>query len=399
MSKQVSNFLVVESRDKACPICHSCSREIIYKQVDYARVSKGKQFFDHRLALCLNCGFLYCPNKYNESDLLSFYTQQPGQYGLTETFCLEKRISQVKSLGVDVCSLLEIGANLKSRFHHWAESNDIRVHLLEPQEDCTETIGKIENIAASSMDVICLYHVLEHVQDLSNFIGHLSRVNTKDGFIIIEVPDILQYGRYANECLIPLHLSHFTIESLTRLFEVIGYKPISVGSETASHPRGICAIFKKEGVCKRSALEANTSARDSNIAIATTSLKLAIAKRTKEDKVIADLVKKYNASQECCNLIIYGANNISSKLIDAVQSANMRQLSNIVVCDDDERKREFFKDIDLVIVKPESIASLLVRESMVLVVTQSNIEKMVARIVELSCNRLASCDVQVLDFR
>ena len=78
-------------------------------------------------------------------------------------------------------------------------------------------------IADQSVDVITMWHVLEHVPDVSGQIAELKRLLKPDGKIIIAVPNYKSYdAAYYKEFWaaydVPRHLSHFSQTSIARLF-------------------------------------------------------------------------------------------------------------------------------------------------------------------------------------
>ena len=75
----------------------------------------------------------------------------------------------------------------------------------------------------ASFDVITMWHVLEHVPNLEEYIANLKRLLKPDGTIIIAVPnyksfDAQYYGRFWAAYDVPRHLWHFSKTSIKRLF-------------------------------------------------------------------------------------------------------------------------------------------------------------------------------------
>lgn len=81
----------------------------------------------------------------------------------------------------------------------------------------------IESVEDNSMDVITMWHVLEHVPDLENNITQLKRILKPDGVLIIAVPnfksyDAAYYGAYWAAYDVPRHLWHFSKTAIKKLF-------------------------------------------------------------------------------------------------------------------------------------------------------------------------------------
>lgn len=75
----------------------------------------------------------------------------------------------------------------------------------------------------ASFDVITMWHVLEHVPNLEEYIANLKRLLKPGGTIIIAVPnyksfDAQYYGRFWAAYDVPRHLWHFSTTSIKRLF-------------------------------------------------------------------------------------------------------------------------------------------------------------------------------------
>ncbi len=75
----------------------------------------------------------------------------------------------------------------------------------------------------ASFDVITMWHVLEHVPNLEEYIANLKRLIKPGGTIVIAVPnyksfDANYYGRFWAAYDVPRHLWHFSKTSIKRLF-------------------------------------------------------------------------------------------------------------------------------------------------------------------------------------
>jgi 2-polyprenyl-3-methyl-5-hydroxy-6-metoxy-1,4-benzoquinol methylase len=84
-------------------------------------------------------------------------------------------------------------------------------------------------------DAITMWHVLEHVHDLHEYMQLLKSLKTDDGKIFIAVPNYLSkdaqtYGKWWAAYDVPRHLYHFSPESMRRLTALHGLRV------TAVHP-------------------------------------------------------------------------------------------------------------------------------------------------------------------
>ena len=103
---------------------------------------------------------------------------------------------------------------------------------LEPNESAREqalskNLQIVENLKAlkDPVDIITAWHVLEHVTDLRKTIKALKKKLSKNGIMIIAVPNLDSYdSKYYQEHWaaldVPRHLYHFTQKSFGKLIEV-----------------------------------------------------------------------------------------------------------------------------------------------------------------------------------
>ncbi len=84
-------------------------------------------------------------------------------------------------------------------------------------------VSDLAEIKDHSLDVITMWHVLEHVPDLEHQMAELKRMIKPNGTIIIAVPnfnsfDANYYGKYWAAFDVPIHLWHFSKTAIQRLF-------------------------------------------------------------------------------------------------------------------------------------------------------------------------------------
>lgn len=84
-----------------------------------------------------------------------------------------------------------------------------------------EDLSKIQD---HSIDVITMWHVLEHVPNINEYIIELNRILKPTGVLFIAVPnfnsyDANYYGKYWAAYDVPRHLWHFSKFSIKKIFE------------------------------------------------------------------------------------------------------------------------------------------------------------------------------------
>ena len=85
-------------------------------------------------------------------------------------------------------------------------------------------VPEMDALHAGTFDVITMWHVLEHVDDLKWQIEQLHRLTKTKGRIVIAVPNYKSYdAQYYKELWaaydVPRHLSHFNKNVLTKIFK------------------------------------------------------------------------------------------------------------------------------------------------------------------------------------
>lgn len=98
----------------------------------------------------------------------------------------------------------------------------------------------LTEVPDANYDVITLWHVLEHLPDLSETLARLKELLTRDGLLIIAVPnhtslDAVHYKEYWAGYDVPRHIWHFTTGSMKLLldkhgFSLLGIRPMKLDS-------------------------------------------------------------------------------------------------------------------------------------------------------------------------
>lgn len=90
-------------------------------------------------------------------------------------------------------------------------------------------------------DVICMYHVLEHVEDPVDLLGQIGGLLSEDGLLVIEVPNIASAmarrrgDRWGAVQLTELHVSQFAPHTLSNLVERAGLEVTEVDTVAPWH--------------------------------------------------------------------------------------------------------------------------------------------------------------------
>lgn len=240
-----SGILVVSGI--SCPACGNTEWKNAGQAKDY---SVTGEWFE--LRECTSChlkatypqpasaqlGRYYASKEYiSHSDTRSGITNK--LYHKAREFMMKKKHQWViQALGKKEGRLLDIGAGT-GHFAKFMQDHGWDVTALEP-DDTARKIGAeklelhilpLEELGrqeARSFDVITLWHVLEHVQDIKGYLEHFRSLLKPEGVLMIAVPnhtsrDATQYGSHWAAYDVPRHLWHFSPEAMKKLLARTGF--------------------------------------------------------------------------------------------------------------------------------------------------------------------------------
>ncbi len=92
---------------------------------------------------------------------------------------------------------------------------------------------QLSNIPSDSIQVITLWHVLEHVHSLKETVAHFQRCLQPGGYLVIAVPnrtayDASKFGPFWAAWDVPRHLYHFSEEPVRNLMSKNGFKHLNI---------------------------------------------------------------------------------------------------------------------------------------------------------------------------
>lgn len=161
-------------------------------------------------------------------------------YHLVKSIALKNKLDLINSLQSSKGNLLDIGAGT-GEFLAVAQQNGWQTVGVEPSEKAKSIAIKkgvsfVENssmLSDASIDVITMWHVLEHVPDVEQQIRELSRLVKPNGTILIAVPnfnsfDAEYYGTFWAAYDVPRHLWHFSKTAIKSLFQKQGLQLVQV---------------------------------------------------------------------------------------------------------------------------------------------------------------------------
>jgi 2-polyprenyl-3-methyl-5-hydroxy-6-metoxy-1,4-benzoquinol methylase len=151
-------------------------------------------------------------------------------YQLVKNFTLQKKVDLINSFGFENKTILDIGAGTGD-FLKVCLQNNWTVFGTEPNQQAREFAAKkgillhenVSDFSNQKFEVITLWHVLEHVENLSVFISQLNNLLSENGKLIIAVPnyksdDAKYYREFWAAFDVPRHLWHFSQQSISKIF-------------------------------------------------------------------------------------------------------------------------------------------------------------------------------------
>ena len=133
-------------------------------------------------------------------------------------------------------NILDIGAGTGD-FLKVCKANLWNVFGTEPDIEARNIAAKkgvllhkdVSHFTDKKFEIITLWHVLEHVENLDEYISTLERLLSKNGTLIIAVPnyksyDANYYSKFWAAFDVPRHLWHFSETSISKLFALVNLK-------------------------------------------------------------------------------------------------------------------------------------------------------------------------------
>jgi 2-polyprenyl-3-methyl-5-hydroxy-6-metoxy-1,4-benzoquinol methylase len=140
-------------------------------------------------------------------------------------------------------SILDVGCGTGA-FLHTMQKSDWKITGLEPDDLARkkakelynlnfESPEKLFSLPAETFDAITMWHVLEHVHELHNYIKRLKELLKPGGKLFIAVPnytcyDQITYGEFWAAYDVPRHLYHFSPASMQTLLSMHKIKIVTL---------------------------------------------------------------------------------------------------------------------------------------------------------------------------
>lgn len=230
-----------------CPVCNSSQFAPFVACKDY---TVSQEIF--QIVSCTSCGFKFTNPRPSDETIGSYYKSEDyvshtntkkglinRLYHTVRSYTLKKKLSLIESY-VSRGTLLDYGCGT-GMFLGTCKSAGWKTYGFEPDSDAraiaqsqslavyTSKIDLANALNGAKLDIITLWHVLEHVTDLEDTLSFFKQHLADKGTLIIAVPnyssaDAKHYGQYWAGYDVPRHIYHFDLKTVSQLLSRFGFE-------------------------------------------------------------------------------------------------------------------------------------------------------------------------------
>jgi len=235
---------------RACAVCGGTATKHLFRQM-FSAMSDSSLLQGYDVVVCQACGFGFADYIPEQSDLDLYYRnmskyENPSRGGQESPYDLARfqAIAAIITLHLTDwrTRILEIGCATGRLLALLKERGYPNVAGIDPSPTCAAIARNLYGIqvlpqtlsnavvASQSIDFIILIGVLEHVRDLDTALRRIWTMLSRDGQIIVSVPDASRYAEGEDAPYQEFSLEHinfFGPTSLTNLLSANGFSLVS----------------------------------------------------------------------------------------------------------------------------------------------------------------------------
>lgn len=231
-----------------CPVCHSNKISHVLSAKDYT--VSGELF---QVWHCENCQLRFTQDIPQESEIGRYYQAEEyishsntskglvnRLYQIVRNITLKSKKNLIEKLsGKSSGNILDIGCGT-GEFLGTMKTAGWQTLGLEPDEGARQQAAKNQGVAAkpsedlfqledNQYDVITMWHVLEHVHQLDEYLKKIHSLLKENGVLVIAVPnyqssDADKYQEFWAAYDVPRHLYHFSPHAMDHLINRHSFK-------------------------------------------------------------------------------------------------------------------------------------------------------------------------------
>jgi len=203
------------------------------------------------VTMCTTCGLTRL-NPFPPEDLLTKHYAGQHRYP-SETVAYKEQADMLeKYVGLEDAAVCDVGAYDGRLLKELSKRGVSRLVGVEPDRTVKKkfsyvtspTLETAASMYRSSMDIVTLGHVLEHLRDPLKVMEQVWYILKPGGTVFIEVPDIIVPQVQIVPYWTPFHLWYFSQHTLEWLFENTGFNSIAVDFTGYGSVRVIGRKFK-----------------------------------------------------------------------------------------------------------------------------------------------------------
>lgn len=216
-----------------CPVCASTVFEPVIRTEDY---STSKESFG--IVQCTACTHMFTNDRivekeigpyYDNPDYISHTDDQKGLFAKVYQTLRKVNLRRKTSYVADFAAsgrVLDYGCGT-GQFLEALQAANYAVEGVEINPAAREKAARFGKVSSdisgvgADLDVITMWHVMEHVYNLHGLVEAFKQRLKKGGALIIAVPnpespDAAHYGKYWAAWDVPIHVHHFTKKSMVQ---------------------------------------------------------------------------------------------------------------------------------------------------------------------------------------
>ena len=231
--------------------CPSCNSSNIYKHLQAKDYTVSNELFD--IFLCKDCTLAFTQNIPGQNEIGKYYQSQnyishsdTKQGFISKIYHAVRNITLVSKKNIvqkftkkQIGNLLDVGAGTGA-FVNIMQQTSWQVLGLEPDEIARANAKnkfaiELQNpqdlfmLKQNNFDAITMWHVLEHIHTLKEYLQQFNKLLNENGKLFIAVPNYTSYDAQHYKAFwagldVPRHLYHFSPKSMEILANNMGFK-------------------------------------------------------------------------------------------------------------------------------------------------------------------------------